>query len=100
MPYIKTSTRENLDTDINKLVQKIIDQGEDGVCGNLNYVITRIIAASLALDTDPRYSKINGAIGVLECAKQELYRRIASPYEDTKIYQNGDVTEFEPVRIS
>jgi len=29
--------------------------------------------------------------GVLECAKLELYRRIAAPYEDTKIEENGDV---------
>jgi hypothetical protein len=37
------------------------------------------------------YSKINEVIGVLECAKQELYRRVASPYEDSKKEANGDV---------
>jgi hypothetical protein len=30
-------------------------------------------------------------IGVLECAKLELYRRVAAPYEDAKCEDNGDV---------
>ncbi len=38
-----------------------------------------------------RYSKINSLIGVLECAKLELYRRVAAPYENDKIDENGDV---------
>ena len=38
-----------------------------------------------------RYSKINALIGVLECAKLELYRRVAAPYENDKIDENGDV---------
>ena len=37
------------------------------------------------------YRNINELIGVLECAKLELYRRVASPYEDEKIQSNGDV---------
>ena len=37
------------------------------------------------------YTNINEVIGVLECAKLELYRRVAAPYEDEKIEQNGDV---------
>jgi hypothetical protein len=39
------------------------------------------------------YKHINEIIGVLECAKQEFYRRVAAPYEDTKIQENGDVYE-------
>jgi len=35
------------------------------------------------------------AIGALECAKLELYRRVAAPYEDTKIAENGDVYDPE-----
>lgn len=36
-------------------------------------------------------------VGVLECAKLEAYRRIASPHEDKKIDENGDVMEIVPV---
>ena len=34
---------------------------------------------------------LNAIIGALECAKLELYRRVAAPYEDDKIIENGDV---------
>jgi hypothetical protein len=37
------------------------------------------------------YAEINEVVGVLECCKLELYRRLAAPYEDTKIKENGDV---------
>lgn len=30
-------------------------------------------------------------VGVLSCVEQEFYRRIASPYEDLKKEENGDV---------
>jgi hypothetical protein len=30
-------------------------------------------------------------IGMLECAKLELYRRSVANYEDEKILENGDV---------
>ncbi len=32
-----------------------------------------------------------GVIGVLECAKLELYARVVRPYEDVKAMLNGDV---------
>jgi hypothetical protein len=40
-----------------------------------------------------RYAHLNEAIGVLECAKLELYRRIAAPYEDRKMGETGEVYE-------
>jgi hypothetical protein len=40
---------------------------------------------------DLRYAHINEAIGALECAKLELYRRVAAPYEDEKMKESGDV---------
>ncbi|MDP7157392.1 MAG: hypothetical protein QF922_04125 [SAR324 cluster bacterium] len=63
------------------------DQPPDRRDGELNYIITRILK-----ETYPqRYHTINRAIGVLEACKLEYYRRVAAPYEDTKIQQNGDV---------
>jgi len=35
--------------------------------------------------------QINEVIGVLECAKLELYRRVAAPYEERKRIENGEV---------
>jgi hypothetical protein len=59
--------------------------------GELNYVITRICHQYLALH-GVKYENLNGVIGALECVKAELYRRVAAPYEDEKIRDNGDVT--------
>jgi hypothetical protein len=58
--------------------------------GELNYLITKLIDLYLQ-DKGLKYKNINEVIGVLECAKLELYRRIAGPYEDKKIVSNGDV---------
>ena len=58
--------------------------------GELNFVITELIS-----DYTERkglsYEAINEVIGVLECAKQEFYARVARPYEDAKCKTNGDV---------
>lgn len=61
--------------------------------GELNYVITKLIDQYLK-EEGLRYANINEVIGVLECAKLELYRRIAGPYEDKKIISNGDVYDI------
>ena len=40
---------------------------------------------------DSSYHAYNEIIGVLECVKQEFYRRMVAPYEDKKCEENGDV---------
>lgn len=58
--------------------------------GELNYAISRLCDLYLE-DYGEDYRNINAVIGALECAKLEFYRRIAAPYEDTKLAENGDV---------
>lgn len=58
--------------------------------GELNYELTSIINGYL-LQHGMKYQTINDIIGALEGCKLEFYRRIAAPYEDTKITENGDV---------
>lgn len=58
--------------------------------GELNYVFSKIIDTYLN-EKGLKYQNINDVIGALECCKLELYRRIAAPYEDEKIKENGDV---------
>ena len=82
MPYINRSDRHYFD----ERIKNIIIQS----AGELNYIITMLIDTYIA-DHKKSYQTINEAIGVLECAKMELYRRIASPYENTKLEENGDV---------
>lgn len=80
MPYINSDDR------------KRIDAGEaPNTAGELNYAITRLVDAFIVAQGGTRYAHINTAVGALECCKLELYRRVAAPYEDSKIEQSGDV---------
>jgi len=94
MPYIAEREREILDDAINQVISKLIniDTLETQRGGLLNYIITRIVLASMK--NDIRYSKINDIIGALQCVQLELYRRLVGDYEDTKIASNGDVKEY------
>lgn len=90
MPYIKQIRRfifELVET-VSKKPIIVIEPPADA--GELNYVITRLLNVYIHAK-GKNYQNINEIIGVLECAKLELYRRIAAPYEDTKIAENGDV---------
>ena len=57
--------------------------------GELNYAITMLVQGYLG--EEPNYQLFNDAIGALEGAKLELYRRQVVPYEDVKIEENGDL---------
>ena len=61
--------------------------------GELNYAITKLVLG--ALPPAPRYEDYNRAIGVLESAKLEFYRKMVSHYEDQKAFENGDVYQEE-----
>lgn len=58
--------------------------------GELNYLISTMIDGFITRK-GLSYSAINEAIGALECAKLEIYRRVASPYEQKKALENGEV---------
>jgi hypothetical protein len=80
MPYIPQARRKGL--------QRLTMPAESA--GELNFQITKLLDRYL-LKSGLSYTNINAAIGVLECAKLELYRRVAEPYEDQKAAENGDV---------
>jgi hypothetical protein len=77
MPYILKVDRERFEP-----------TSRPATPGELNYAVTRL--AQSFIGPEPTYTAINAAIGALECAKLELYRRLAAPYEDDKMKQNGD----------
>ena len=80
MPYVKKEDRKNVRIDI---------EG-DLTEGMLNFAITQLILKYLKQHGES-YKTFNSIVGVLECAKQEFYRRMIAPYEDKKIKENGDV---------
>lgn len=84
MPYIRKEDRDALDP------TNHVEYPQASSPGELNFQITRLIDEYLERG-GLSYAGVNTVVGVLECAKLELYRRIAAPYEDTKIASNGDV---------
>ena len=86
MPYIKKDRRDwifNLD-------EGTLEPFQIESCGELNYLITLAITSYIS-NKKLSYQTINDIVGALEGAKLEFYRRVAAPYEDKKIQENGDV---------
>lgn len=82
MPYIKQEDR--------KRVTPIYVEGRYPTTpGELNYIITELVWEYYHKGAN--YQAINDILGALEGAKLEFYRRVAAPYEDGKIEENGDV---------
>lgn len=69
-----------------ELLKQIPEEDRDG---HVNYIVTVLLKR---LYEPPKYKRYNRAMGVLECIKQEFYRRVVAPYEDEKIEQSGDVS--------
>ena len=80
MPYITQNRRE--------MIKYSIENP-----GELNYAITQLLIQYIEHKNRgiPAYTLINDILGALEGAKLEFYRRVAAPYEDQKIKENGDV---------
>lgn len=83
MPYVDQDTRERLSVALPTAYK-------DMKPGEINYLIS-FLCSDYLNENGVSYTNINTLIGALECAKLELYRRIAVPYEDVKIKENGDV---------
>lgn len=86
MPYIRKDFKDFLST------KGVIEVGD--LCttpGELNFVISTIVRDYFRRTDKGNYQAINDVIGALEGAKIEFYRRVAAPYEDLKIKENGDV---------
>jgi hypothetical protein len=81
MPYIKQEDRKVFEDFLRSC--PIISSP-----GQLNYIFTMLCRFYIQ---KPTYTSINDAIGALECVKLELYRRLAVPYENEKVSQNGDI---------
>lgn len=102
MPYIKEEERLELDHCIDAMISCIKNTKTNcnnpndlsHQLGRINYSFSRVLAGLMGSIS---YTKIAMITGVLENIKQEYYRRMASPYEDKKIIQNGDIKEYKNV---
>ena len=88
MPYIESKRRRYIDLLREKLVPQVESAGE------MNYAITTLLLDWMRYYREPeapRYDDYNEVIGILECVKQEMYRREIAKYETQKCQENGDV---------
>ncbi len=88
MPYIKKEDRERID----KLVEQLANTIKN--VGHVNYAITKSLHIIIQRD-EFGYALLNSMIGVLECAKLELYRMVVAPYENKKRMENGPVSDLD-----
>lgn len=64
--------------------------GDPKDAGELNYKLTMIVLDYIG-KRGVSYAVLNEVVGVLECVKQELYRKKVSPYEEKKAAENGEI---------
>ena len=88
MPYVTQEVRDRWNEEIQRR-WKITFEHEPP--GTLNYVITKTVNDWMLDKGGVSYTIVNEVIGVLECLKFEILRRVLSPYEDRKCHENGDV---------
>jgi hypothetical protein len=88
MPYIREEDRIKFKPILEELDEILLHSSMN--TGDMNYLITKIVHMFLE-EKGLSYQHLNDMIGVLECAKLELYRKIASDYEDTKEKLNGKI---------
>lgn len=85
MPYIDKKRRPGL------LVTPLVGVGYFcSTTGELNFCLTTVILGYLR-EHGLSYATINDIRGALAGAQAEFERRVAFPYEDEKIQENGDV---------
>ncbi len=99
MPYIDSLSRKGLDPLIDQLAEKIAGSSqkqETDYAGLLNYSCTRLALKVIRLRFGRlRYGVIATITGVFKNIADEFYRRLAVPYEERKIKENGDVDLYK-----
>lgn len=83
MPYIATKRRKSM---------RPVTDATANNSGDLNFQFTCLLVDYLG-SQGVSYTSLNDVVGALEGAKLELQRRIIAPYENHKMWDNGDVYE-------
>ena len=89
MPYIDPELRPRWDAVVDKF-ESVIDEFHSIKAGELNYLLTKIVCSWFRMG-NRSYDRIQSVVGLLECMKQEFYRRVATSYEESKKELHGDV---------
>ena len=85
MSYIRQEDRDIIDEKLDPLIKNLIVND-----GELIYIMYKLILGYYAYKGFGSSELVKG-MGILECVKQEFYRRIIAPIEDSKMKDNGDI---------
>lgn len=86
MPYLTPEKRAEIHNDLLNVGIHFIPS----CAGDVNYIVSKLVSGYIGYN-GLNYATVNEMIGALECAKLELYRMVAGPYEDKKMNENGEV---------
>lgn len=82
MPYIKPERRAFCDEVVDEMAgQTIVADGD------LNYILYKYCKNHIK----PSYNNYKNFCGELRQCATEIERRLLAPYEESKIFENGDV---------
>lgn len=82
MPYIKEHQRKDMDE-----IVEFMNNAGVAANGDLNYILYAFCKRHIS----PSYNNYKNFCGELRQCATEIERRLLGPYEDTKIFENGDV---------
>lgn len=94
MPYVDKHIRRQVKAPLEDLINYVHAQEPTKQDGTLNYIISELVSRSIKPSSGWRYHLIHRAYGVFMAAGAEFYRRIAAPYEDQAIENNGDIIAY------
>ncbi len=86
MPYLREGDKETLN--MTPLEEIFVTKGH-AIPGDLTYAIYKLLIDYAR--HEQCFAKFAEALGAVEAAKLEFYRRHVAHYEDKKIEENGDV---------
>lgn len=86
MPYIKQIDRDRIDPLIKILFEELKTKG------NIIYAIGHLLRLFIQRE-DKKYTNLNDAMGIIECVKQEFYRKVVAPYKEQKIILVPDLKQ-------
>ena len=89
MPYTEEEKRIPQYIWLEKLSEVIENKGD------LNHAICELSALLMLKTGGMGYTNVSNWIDGVHGAERELTRRLLNPYEDVKIYENGDVRSFK-----
>jgi hypothetical protein len=98
MPYINQTRRNELDDKMSALLSVVHQSTSE----EMNYIISTLLQKYIEVHDEKKldYSACNTIVGVLECVKLEFYNKLVTPFQNTKLNQNGKIYKEYQTNLS